>query len=245
MSTAVDDVEHVLGQVDDGLLAAAARGAPVEGDLRLAHDVTCPTSSAALRRRRLGVGRARGRRASRSGPSARICSVISLHDLLHLVALGGRDPLQADAARPRCPKSRSISLQQLEAAERLVVALLVVAVAGMAPADQHAVGALARTPSRTNCGSTRPEHISRITRTFGAYSMPRDAGQVGRRVRAPVAEEGDDPRLEGGLASPAQTYASTPSISAKICSSVNRCCCDRARRAGRRRTCRSPCRAPR
>ena len=31
-----DHVEDVLGQVDDGLLAAAAGGAPVEGDFRLA-----------------------------------------------------------------------------------------------------------------------------------------------------------------------------------------------------------------
>ena len=44
---------------------------------------------------------------------------------------------------PRCPSGARQSLQQLNPLEALVVAFLVVAVAGMAAADQHAVGSLA------------------------------------------------------------------------------------------------------
>ena len=86
-------------------------------------------------------------------------------------------------------------LQQAEAAQGLVVAFLVVAVAGVAAADEHAVGALGeglQDELRVEAaGAHDPDdaHVGRVRHARGA-------GQVGRGVGAPVAEEGDDAGLE-------------------------------------------------
>ncbi len=107
----LDDLEDVLGEVDDGLLAAAAGGAPVEGDLGLSAMVSSLPWT--------------------HGPS---CLQLVRHLVDHVldpVALAGGDPFQAHALVLDA-ELRQHPLQELEPAQGLVVAFLVVAVARVA-----------------------------------------------------------------------------------------------------------------
>ena len=112
---------------------------------------------------------------------------------LDLLAFGGGNPFQAHALLLDAHVLEH-PLQHLEAAEHLVVALDVVAVAGMAAADEHAVGAFGqRIEDELRVhppGAHQPDDAD-----VGGILQPRHAGEVCRRVGAPVAEERDDARL--------------------------------------------------
>ena len=123
------------------------------------------------------------------------------HDLLDhfvddgfdLLAFGRGDPFQPD---PLFFDAQVVqhALEHLEAAEHLVVALDVVAVVRMTPADEHAVGALGERvedelrvdPARTH--QADDPHV-------GGVLEPRHPRQVSRGVSAPVAEKCHDPWL--------------------------------------------------
>ena len=87
--------------------------------------------------------------------------------------------------------------EHLEPAQRLVVALDVMAIARMAAADEHAVGAFGEgleDELRVHAARAHQADDPDIRGVFQA----RDAGQVGGGVGAPVAEKSHDSRLPGG-----------------------------------------------
>ena len=160
-----------------------------------------------------------------SGPSFWTCPTISLTTRLTF----SPSAAEIHSRRTRCVFDAHVlehPLQHLEAAEHLVVAFDVVAVAGMAAADEHAVsapGQRIQDELRIHAaGAHQPDDAD-----VGGVLQPRHAGEVGGGVGAPVAEEGDDAgaRRRGWcpclLAHRAQ---GTPSISLNISSSSNRFC---------------------
>src|SRR6516225_4085655 len=105
--------------------------------------------------------------------------------------------------------------------------------------------------SKMNCGSTRPEHIRRITRAFAAYfrreTPARSAAVYVHQLQKKAAilgcqVVGGEETVEEFVLSISSSdfefvsdfdfrisdlcprHASTPAISLKICSSSNRCC---------------------
>jgi plasmid stability protein len=111
-------------------------------------------------------------------------------DGFDLVALGGGNPLEAHALLLDAQVLEH-ALEQLKAAEHLVVALDVMAVARMAAADQHAVGALGEGVEdelRIDAARAHQADDAHVRRVLQA----RHAGEVRRGVGAPVAEERHD-----------------------------------------------------
>ncbi len=150
----VDDLEDLLLEVDDGFFAPAAGGAPVERDLRFVRH---------------------GQLLACQGPSVAQLVRHLVDHVLDPVALAGRDPLEAHA-RVIDAELGQHPLQEAEPAQRLVVAFLVVAVARVAAADEHAVGALLRGPSARTAGrrgpSTSRGSPGRWARTPGGRCRP-------------------------------------------------------------------------
>src|ERR1017187_449223 len=113
-----------------------------------------------------------------------------VHYSLDLLALGGRNPFQAHALLFDAHVLEH-PLQHLEAAEHLVVAFRVMAIPGMAAADEHAVSAAGQRIQdelRINPpGAHEPDDAD-----VGGVLQPRYAGEVRCRIDAPVAEEGND-----------------------------------------------------
>ena len=123
-------------------------------------------------------------------------------DLLHHVVdrvgqdlpLGGGGPLQA---HPRVLDAHGGErvLEQLEAADRLVVLDEVVALAGVAAGHHHAVGAPGQ--GLEDEGGVHPAAAHQADHAeVGLVLDAGGAGEVGGAVGAPVAEEADDLRLE-------------------------------------------------
>ena len=127
----LDDGQQVLAEVDHGLLAAAAGGAPVESDLRLRHRAL----PGGLRCRALGA-----LQAQRPEHAQLLGHLVA--DPLHLLALGRRDPLEAQPLVLDAQVAEH-GPEQLNPAAGLVVAFLVVAVPRVAAADEHPVRAVA------------------------------------------------------------------------------------------------------
>ena len=115
-----------------------------------------------------------------------------------LLALGRRNPFQPEA-RLRNAHVLQHALEQLEAAQHLVVALGVVAVVRMAAADEHPVGPPGerlQNELRIHPPRAHQPDRARVRRIL----HPRHARQVRRRVRAPVAEKRHDARRPGAVA---------------------------------------------
>src|SRR5664280_959909 len=111
------------------------------------------------------------------------------------LALGGRNPLQPHALLGDSQVFEE-ALEELKAAEHLVVALDVVAVAGVTAADEHAVGPLAEgIEDELGIDAARAHQADHphARRVFQA----RHAGQIGGGVGAPVAEKSHDPWSPG------------------------------------------------
>ena len=114
-------------------------------------------------------------------------------DAAHLVALGGGDPLEA---YPLIFDSKVCehSFQQLESPQCLEVALGVMAVADVAPADEHAVGVPGKRGQdelRVHASGAHQANYPYVRRIL----EPRDTGEIRCGVGAPVAEECHDPWL--------------------------------------------------
>ena len=116
--------------------------------------------------------------------------------IVDALALGGGDPFKAHALRLDAHVGEH-PFQKLKAAQHLVVALDVVAIPGVAAADDDAVGSpgqgiedeLGIDPA----GAHEPDHAD-----VGGVLQPRHAGEVRGRIGAPVAEERNDARLPRG-----------------------------------------------
>jgi hypothetical protein len=88
-----------------------------------------------------------------------------------------------------------ILLKQVKAPEAFIVPFVVMAVSGMASADQYAIGTFPESreyecrihPPRTH----DPDHPD-----VGSVCHPGSTGQVGACIGAPVAEERNDCRFE-------------------------------------------------
>src|SRR3990172_5816759 len=65
-----------------------------------------------------------------------------IHHIAQALAFGGGNPFQAQPLRLDAELREHLA-QQLRTAQRFVVSFLIVAIPGMAAADQHAVGAVA------------------------------------------------------------------------------------------------------
>ena len=111
-------------------------------------------------------------------------------------ALGGAGPHELEPPRLDA-EGLDRALQQLEAAQGLVVLLDVVAFAGMAAAHENRVGAFGEgLEHERGIQPTRAHQPDQPN--VGLVLGPSRAGQVRGPVAAPVAGEADDDRLEGG-----------------------------------------------
>src|SRR3990172_6629223 len=138
-----------------------------------------------------------------------------LHGPPELLRLRCGDPLEADPSVFEAHLPEKFP-QEDEPPEGLVVPLAVVAVPRVAPAEENAVRALLeRGEDELRIdppGAHRPDQAD-VRRVPG----PRDPRRVRGDVRAPVAHEGDDPRLE----LPGRHRDNTPASSSMRCSSSN------------------------
>ena len=129
----------------------------------------------------------------REAPLLRDLGDKAVHHVDKALAFSRRDPLHARALllHAQIIEQRE---QQRHAAPGVVIARAVVAVAGMAAAEDDAVGpALERAQDEQRIDTARARHADDLH--FGGIGKPVRPRQVGARVRAPVAAEGDDLRL--------------------------------------------------
>ena len=201
MSKAAATSQDLVVDGQHGDFAAAAGGRPVDGQLALgflAHGATSIASSCSLTISSHGLPD--GRRppaswpASCSGPSRRTSSTSLSIALGQPLPFGGRGPNQLHALGLDAHRPERV-LEHGVAAHGLVVLLDVVALAGMAAGDHHAVGAVGQ--GLEDEGGIDPAAAHHADDAdVGGVLDPRRAGQVGRPVRTPVAEEAHDFRFE-------------------------------------------------
>ena len=92
------------------------------------------------------------------------------------------------------PSCSQHALQQTSAAQAVVIALLVMAIAGMASADEHAVGAVGEgIQHKLRIDASRAHHAHHPH--VGGVLDARSPGQVRSQIGAPGAEEAHDARL--------------------------------------------------
>src|SRR5208337_4684835 len=138
------------------------------------------------------------------------------HYLLPFPALGRRNPAELNPAQVNAERVKQFA-EQYPPAPRVIVARGVVAIAGMAAGDQHAIGAhFQRLDNQVEidspgAGQANDAHVRGVLE-------PRGSRQIGAQVRAPVAHVGDDLRLEFLCLAHARL-----STSAYTCWSVNPC----------------------
>ncbi len=153
-----------------------------------------------------------------------------------LLSFGGGGPDQLHAFLFDAHRFQRV-LQHVEASHRLVVLFNVMAFAGVAACDHHAVGSQRESLEYERGIDAATAHDANDT-NIGCVRDARRARQVGGTVRAPVAEEPNDFRFETVVAHgisllltrtprrpppcreqprALQTSHKTPSISAKIC----------------------------
>ncbi len=129
-----------------------------------------------------------------SGPSRRTSSTSLSMRFGQSLPFGGRGPNQLHAIRLDA-HGRERVLEHGEAAHGLVVLLDVMALAGVAAGDHHAVGAVGQGLEDEGGIDPPAAHHADDADVRGVLDSRR-AGQVGRPVRTPVAEEAHDFRLE-------------------------------------------------
>ena len=145
-----------------------------------------------------GPGRARRRaaacaRASRAVPTCRTCSVTWRTRRANFSPSAALTHSWTNRSGSM-PKSSSTRATQRHARHRLVVAGDVVAVADVAAAHHHAVGAPGEGGhDELGVDAPRAHHADDVD--VGRVLEARGAGVVGAGVRAPVAEKRDDARL--------------------------------------------------
>ena len=193
-------VENLLVDGQDRDFAAAAGGRPVDRQLSLgfvAHAGTSIASSCSLTISSRACSRSPFScqlAGQLSGPSRFTSSTSLVMASASRWPFGGRGPDQLHAVRLDAHRRQRV-LHHGEAPHGLVVLLDVVALARMAAGDHHAVGAVGQgleDERRIDPPAAHHADDPHVRRILDA----RRAGQVGRPVRTPVAEEADDFRLE-------------------------------------------------
>ena len=113
-------------------------------------------------------------------PTVSAAATISVTTSRNRSPFGSGDPFQSHALDPRCPSAPDICFSSSCSLEALVVAFLVVAVAGVAPADQHAIGSFAK----------GGEHELRIE---SARAHDANDPRIGRRISCAIRPPGPTP----------------------------------------------------
>ena len=114
-----------------------------------------------------------------------------------VLALAGRDPAEPDAVGIKAHLLED-GVEDGDTAAGFEVAGLVVAVAGVAAADEDAIGAFEEGLGDVDGVEAAGAHEADDA-DVGRVLDARGAGKVGAGVGAPVAQKGDDPRFEFGF----------------------------------------------